>query len=210
MIKKICFSLWGNDPKYTVGAIRNAELAHSIYPQWKTVFYVGNDVHENTLVQIEKAEGELIFMNDSGWNGMFWRFLGADSEDVYLCRDADSRLNTREAVAVQAWLNSDKDFHIMRDHPFHRIEILGGTWGCRNGILKGLSDKIKEYKKGEYDNKYQVDQNFLKEIVYPIVRYKAMVHDEFFERKPFPTKRKNKYDFVGQVFNHLEEPQFFV
>ena len=32
MKKVISFCLWGNDPKYNVGAIRNAEIAKEIYP----------------------------------------------------------------------------------------------------------------------------------------------------------------------------------
>ena len=40
MKKIISFCLWGNDPKYTVGALRNAELAKTIYPDWKTRFYI--------------------------------------------------------------------------------------------------------------------------------------------------------------------------
>jgi len=210
MIKKICFSLWGKDPKYTVGAVRNAELAHSVYPGWKTFFYIGNDVDDNTLKQIEDAEGELIFMNDSGWNGMFWRFFGADSEDIFISRDVDSRLNNREKIAVEEWLESDKDFHIMRDHPFHKTEILGGMWGCRNGILKGLKDLIKEYDAGDQDNKYQADQTFLRNVVYQKIKHYAIVHDEFFERKPFPIIRKNRFDFVGQVYDEKENPQFIM
>ena len=36
-----------------------------------------------------------------------------------------------EQEAVEEWLNSNKKFHIMRDHPDHGTEILGGTWGCK-------------------------------------------------------------------------------
>ena len=38
-MKLITFSLWGQDPKYLVGAIRNAELASEIYPDWICRFY---------------------------------------------------------------------------------------------------------------------------------------------------------------------------
>jgi hypothetical protein len=47
-------------------------------------------------------------------------------------------------------------------------------------------------------------------MIYPVVKDKAMVHDEFFENKPFPKnapKRTNEY-FVGQVYNNLDEPEF--
>jgi len=41
MKKIVAFSLWGNNPKYTVGAVRNAELTPSIYPGWTARFYCG-------------------------------------------------------------------------------------------------------------------------------------------------------------------------
>jgi hypothetical protein len=149
-------------------------------------------------------------MGDTGWNGMFWRFFAADSYDIVICRDTDSRLNLRERVAVDEWLSSDKDFHIMRDHPYHNTEILGGTWGCRNGILRGVEEAIQDYNKGSFDNQYQVDQNFLREVVYPLVKDESIVHDEFFELKPFPanaTKRTGSY-FVGQVYDECDIPVF--
>ena len=51
-------------------------------------------------------------------------------------RDLDSLLNVREAAAVQEWLESDKAFHFMRDHPAHNIEILGSGWGIRMSPLE--------------------------------------------------------------------------
>ena len=96
----------------------------------------------------------------------------------------------------------------MRDHPYHQTEILGGMWGCRNGILDSIKEMIHDYDMGEYSNKYQVDQNFLRDVIYPIVKDNSMVHDEFFEKKPFPTPRINSQDFVGQVYDENEVPQF--
>ena len=61
-----------------------------------------------------------------------------------------------------------------------------------------------------FHQKYQVDQNFLRDVVYPIVKDRALVHDEFFEKRPFPSDappRTNNY-FVGQAYNHLDEPEF--
>jgi len=34
-----------------------------------------------------------------------------------MSRDLDSSIIDREAKAVEEWLQSDKDFHFMRDHP---------------------------------------------------------------------------------------------
>lgn len=208
MTNIISFSLWGNNPKYTIGAIRNAELSKEIYPGWKCRFYIGEDVDYKIIEKLQSLDSELIPMDGSGWNGMFWRFLAADSYDIVISRDTDSRLNLREKAAVGEWLNSDKDFHIMRDHPYHATEILGGMWGARNGILRGISQWIKSYNKRDYDNKYQVDQNFLRDLTYTIVKHRSLVHDEFFEKRPFPTPRKDRYDFVGQVYDENNNPQF--
>jgi hypothetical protein len=208
MKKVISFSLWGDNPKYTIGAVKNAQLAKQIYPGWLCRFYIGDDVPKEIIDDLMSLHTEIINMGGTGWNGMFWRFFAADSDDIVLSRDTDSRLNNREKEAVEEWLSSDKDFHIMRDHPYHRTEILGGMWGVRNGLLFGIKDMIASYNTREYYNKYQVDQNFLREVVYPIVKDKAMVHDEFFEKKPFPTQRVDKSDFVGQVYNENGEAVF--
>ncbi len=127
-----------------------------------------------------------------------------------ISRDTDSRLGEREKAAIDEWIGSDKDFHIMRDHQFHATEILGGMWGSRNGILKGMRQMIKDYNKGSYNDKYQVDQNFLRDVIYPKVKDTAMVHDEFFDGLPFPEKAPKRTEsyFVGQVYNHLDEPEF--
>ena len=149
-------------------------------------------------------------MGGADWNGMFWRFFAAADSDVMISRDTDSRLGYREKAAVDEWLDSDADFHIMRDHPYHATAILGGMWGCRNGILKDIKNMIYNYDTREYNNKYQVDQNFLREIIYPKVFDKAIVHDEFFQHSLFPANapQRTSTNFVGQVYNEKDLPEF--
>lgn len=199
MNKIISFSLWGNDPKYCLGAIKNVELAKKIYPNWLCRFYCSIDVNSNYINSLKNHKNaEIVIIKEEGnWNGMFWRFFSADSEDVVIIRDTDSRLNNREKSAVDEWLNSNYNFHIMRDHPWHQTEILGGMWGCRNGVLKGIRNIIDNYKKGNF---YQVDQNFLREHVYPLSANNSKIHDSFFSNNPFPLKRIGR-EFVGQPFN---------
>ena len=48
-----------------------------------------------------------------------------DTVDRYIIRDVDSRLNIRERFAVEEWINSDKQFHLMRDHPQQAAVIMG-------------------------------------------------------------------------------------
>ena len=205
MKKIISFSLWGTNPVYNVGAIRNAELAKEIYPDWVCRFYYGKSALGSTIDKLKEFDNvELVDMEvDGDWTGMFWRFYPASDEDVdvVIVRDCDSRLNMREKHAVDEWLVSDKGFHIMRDHPAHGTEILGGMWGSKKGVITNIKELIDDYVKGNF---WQVDQNFLREKIYPLIKDNSSVHDEFFENKPFPTKRINK-DFVGDVFDQYDK-----
>ena len=206
MKKVISFSLWGDNPIYCVGAIKNADLALTHYPEWTCRYHIGKSTPEDFITELENRKNVEIVLRpeDGNWEGMFWRFLDAsDPEvDVMISRDADSRLNHREAMAAKEWLASDKDFHIMRDHPQHATEILGGMWGVRGNILANMEGMIGDYVKGDF---WQVDQNFLREMIYPIIKDNAMVHDEYFEKKPFPSARAPKR-FVGQAFREDDKP----
>jgi hypothetical protein len=199
MKKIISFSLWGNNPKYNVGLIKNLDLAKQIYPDWICRIYCGTSVPDEILQQIKARDNQELFLMDEigNWEGMFWRFYAANDADVMISRDTDSRLSYREKAAVDEWISSEKMFHIMRDHPYHGTEILGGMWGVKKPLLSNIKQLISEYKKGDF---YQVDQNFLREKIYPLVKNTSFVHDEFFEKKRFPTNRIN-YEFVGQVFD---------
>jgi len=201
MKKIISFSLWGSDPKYTIGAIRNAELTKIIYPEWIPRFYCAkNSVPDNIIKRLKELGSEIVLKDTSGdWTGMFWRFEAiADPDvDVMISRDTDSRLSLREKLAVDEWLKSGKLFHIMRDHPAHATQILGGMWGAKNPILQDMNYLINTYDKKSF---WQVDQNFLRDVIYPRVMYSTIVHDEFFEKKPFPKKRDG-LEFVGQVYD---------
>ena len=204
MKKLICYSLWGADPKYTIGAIRNAEQIKTIYPGWIARFYCGTSVPKDITLRLLELGAEVIDMKVPGdWSGMFWRFEAiADLDvDVMLSRDTDSRLTSREFEAVNQWLQTDKLFHTMRDHPEHNTEILGGMWGARKPILQDIKHLMNSYNKGDF---WQVDQNFLREVVWPRVSYTVCTHDPFFAKIPFPTPRKH-LEFIGQVWNENEE-----
>lgn len=205
MKKLISFSLWGDNPKYTIGAVRNAQLAQTIYPGWVCRFYIGKSVPTHIISQLkEMTNTDIIEMEEQGdWTSMFWRFYPAseDDVDIMLSRDTDSRLNIREKNAVDEWLHSGKGFHIMRDHPWHGTLILGGMWGVKKGIIHDIKNKIGQFVKY---NKYDVDQAFLRNEIYPLIKHDCIVHDEFFgfeeHRRNFPSKRVD-YEFVGDVFD---------
>jgi hypothetical protein len=205
MKKVVSFSLWGAAAKYNVGAVRNAALCRDVYPGWTPRFYLGASVPAATRDELRRLDAEIIEMNEPGdWRGMFWRFEAASDPavEVMLSRDCDSRLSPREAAAVAEWLASGAPFHIMRDHPWHRARILGGMWGLRAPLLREMSALIAAYAKGDF---WQVDQHFLRDVVYPRVKRLAWTHDEFFRGRRFPTQRRG-LEFVGQGVDEHEHP----
>jgi hypothetical protein len=201
MNKIISFSLWGNNPKYTFGSIKNAELAKDIYSDWMCRFYIDSEVPIETIQELESfSNTQIIKKNVKGdWRSMFWRFEASYDIDVNVSifRDTDSRLSLREKYAVDEWLQSNKTFHIMRDHPYHKFPILGGMWGYKNNNKYPMQILLESFNK---TNNYGTDYKFFTEELYPLIGDDKLVHDEFFDKQPFPTARQNT-EFVGDVFD---------
>jgi protein O-GlcNAc transferase len=204
-MKIISFSLWGINRKYTVGAIRNMELVAKCYPSWQARFYVDLLVPPGIIYQLEDLGAKIVHMNEVGdWRGLFWRFEAARTigADAIIFRDTDSRLNEREAFAVQEWLDSGKKFHILKDHPWHKAApIMGGAWGVRGNVLRDIQELVQQHKSV---NRYGTDYDFLNIFIYPRTIGESVTHDEFYGGQPFPTPRKG-LDFFGQVFDEHEQ-----
>lgn len=202
MKKVISYSLWGNSTRYTMGAIQNARLAHYYYPGWVSRFYCGQDVDKNIIDALNTITNtEIILMDEANdWTGMFWRFYAASDSDIMLSRDADARISQRESCAVDRWLSSNTCFHIMRDHPYHARPIMGGMWGCKGGILSNIRDLIGRFTKS---NRYEIDQEFLAHVIYPIIKNNCTVHDPFYEKKPFPDECGERIPcfHIGQAYD---------
>lgn len=201
MKKIITFSLWGDNPKYTHGAIKNADLAMDIYPGWVCRYYIGKSTPKHIIDKLMlKSNVEIIQMDEDGdWNSMFWRFYAIDDDiDVMVSRDADSRLTIRERLCVDEFLLSDKQFHSMIDHPFHS-GIMGGMWGAKKGTISNIKSMIDKWEK---TNSWQTDQSFLNTMIAPIVVNSYLLHDSI-NLKNIPHKREN-YEYVGESYDGYE------
>jgi protein O-GlcNAc transferase len=206
--KIIAFSLWGNNPVYNTGMIKNVALAAKFYPDWIVRIYYDNTVPKETILKLMiKPNVELVGVENAIY-GMFWRFFVFEDPHVEyaIIRDADSRLDEREAAAVNEWIESNKAIHIIRDHPCHSIPIMGGAWGGKAEVLKGIQTWVLAWalEQPEDQLKYFSDQNFLAQIIYPRFKTDAYINDEFFSFEPVTNRFKllrENFKFVGERYD---------
>jgi hypothetical protein len=126
MINVISFCLWGNEPRYCIGLIKNIELAKKYYPNWECWCYIHEpSVNKDFIKSLEKyGNVKIIFKNDlpiRTLRFMLWRIEPINDSNVeyLISRDTDTRIQPREVMAVQEWIDSGKSLHVMRDHFQH-------------------------------------------------------------------------------------------
>jgi hypothetical protein len=204
--KVISFNLWGNNPTYTIGAIKNAEQAKNIYPDFECWFYIHQEtVPQEIINELQKFDNVKIIFKNGDLNTckpMMWRFEAIDDPEVeiIMSRDTDTRFWLREKLAVEEWLQSGKLFHIMRDHPHHNFSILGGMFGTRK-ILKipswiNIINNLNQVENRDYD------QTFLRDYIYPLIVNNSIIHATFNKKEShatnFPIDYNDNYNFVGE------------
>jgi len=204
MKKIISMSVWGDSPRYIVGANRQYELAKEFYPDWEFRIYTDDKQKFKDL-----TDANIIEVTDGSY-GMFWRFnaLFEDDNNVVIVRDSDSRITIREQRAVNEWLNSDKKFHKFQDHEAHyEFPIIGCAFGYKGKFNNPIYNLMHHYMKNlAY---YLGDQIFLKEVIWPMVRDNAMIHS--MNEGWFGETRKqlaNPYDFCGNGYNEDDVPLY--
>lgn len=205
----ISFSLWGDSDLYSYGAIENARIAKDIYPGWICRFYCSSEIKDPVINELLDHGSEIVRVNTSRglWDGLFWRFLpaGDDSIDRFISRDTDSRLNIREKVAIDDWINSDYKYHVMRDHKNHDIPMLGGMWGCVGGSLN-INELLLKWN--DFNNK-GCDQKFLSKLVWPQIKDECLGHASYYhdrygglKARNFPSHPRMAHgSFVGEIIN---------
>jgi len=230
--KVISMSLYGKDPRYTWGALRNAQLVPVHLPDWTLRVYVADEPAPPQLAVPPRIINKLRLLGVeiarvSTVNSMAprnWRLLAADDLrlDYFLVRDADTRLSERESVVVRDWLSTaDKDgprsavVHCVRDHPKHAdVAIVDGLWGGRPRALHGrLNTPVSDIQGLAAAASQKETAVVLNGILWPAVAEVAYCHDSvsscdrwtpLASRHPFSTSRPGG-EYLGQKFNQHQE-----
>jgi hypothetical protein len=188
MKKVISFCLYGQDPRYTIGALKNAMLASEHMPDWECWFYVAPNVPEIIVDRLSAFSNVKIVRANKPFNYTFtmerFRVFSDPTVDIAIVRDTDARILARDILCINEWLAGDWDFSIIKDHPTgHSAVMSAGMWGARANAIRNISDELDQFLAvPEVDrNQRGVDQEFLGErIFYPIAQYNALYHMDFY------------------------------
>ena len=87
MKKIISFSLWGDNPTYNIGVIRNAQDALTMYADFECWVYVHKEsVPENTIIELNKLSNTKIIYKEGNiinenCKPRMWRFESIDDDE---------------------------------------------------------------------------------------------------------------------------------
>lgn len=201
MKKIISFSLWGDNPKYTVGAIRNVQLAKKYFPEWICHFYYDNTVPKIYAKALSEFDNTKLIETNSNVFGAFWRFRSMVEGTIVLSRDTDSRLSLRERQIIDDWLATDTKLCTIRDHANHyEFPILAGMWGIKDGLDKQDMDDTSFYNHPTY----LMDQFYLRDKIWPKYANQSVVYglkETVWMRESYSTIGR---DFIGQTYDENE------
>ena len=227
--KVISMSLYGKDPRYTWGVLRNAQLVPVYLPDWTLRVYVAADTAPSELAvppriinKLRLLGAEIAYVSTgTSLAPRNWRLLVANDQDLdyFLVRDADARLSEREAAAIRDWFKNgplSAAIHCIRDHPKHADQaIVDGLWGGRPQALQQILNKhltdIPELASQSATSKEV--SSVLNEALWPALSDVAYCHDSVSpcdrwtpasSRRPFPTSRSTQA-YVGEKFDEHQE-----
>lgn len=208
----IAFSLWGQQANYLWGALDNLLAAPRLYPGWQVRIYHDDSVPLPVQALLRELGADLRLQPGAQTTRqkLCWRFHVANDPTVhrFLVRDIDSVLHARERAAVDAWIESGKTFHAMRDWWTHTDLMLAGMWGGIAGVLPPITELLAGYRPVTMETP-NVDQWFLRDVVWPLLRGDCLVHDRCFTMPgshPWPTPTPPGTEHVGQD-EHATDPQ---
>jgi len=215
------YCVYGSNPKYCEGMIRNLEQIQEQFPEFQTWIYLGNDVPKSYIDRYSKFSNvKLIETNTTGGRLMTYRLFPIDDSNVNILftRDADSRFSNRDIWCMNDFMSSPYRIFTIRDHPWHGEPLMLGLSGFRKIIGLNIQESYAKFIEGKNDiDYYQVDQQFAKQTVYfpyqsLCITYTSYMRYPHETVKEIDIRRENDTDFCGNVllFNECgcEYPSF--
>lgn len=195
------FCIYGTEVNYYSGLLENIQIIREYFPDFEIYIYKGICDPSWTF---EKCK--IIETGKSGLVNTLYRFLPLADAEVGFVRDADSRINERDRWCIQEFMKSDKNYHIIRDHYWHKSLIMAGMFGWK----KPCSEKIIIPE--SEDLVYGFEEKYLGKTIYPVIKSESLVHTNNHALAgeyavPITIPHKDQYDFVGNVIWN-DRPKF--
>lgn len=202
------FSLYGNQDKYTKGMIANCQLIKERFPSARIIIFLANDVPAHYGEQLSTFSNVTIkhVERKRGLQNSYDRFEVMDEPDIDIVffRDADSRVNERDACCIEDFINDSRALHIIRDHAWQTNLISAGMFGLRKSLFPyNMGELMKTWLSKHTDVGYGSEERFLAHMIYPQLRHSMLVHDRSHRYRheltvPFRSPIINS-DFIGQT-----------
>lgn len=203
-MKVFSFCLYGTERNYYIGLLENIKIIHEFFPDFEIHVFKGicdpSWVLDNVVVHETNKVGPV---------NMFYRVLPIKTVEIGFIRDADSRITERDRWTINRFLGSSKNYHIIRDHYYHRSRIMGGLFGWKKPMPE-LDIVIPETAN------YGDDEALFANDLYPRVVSEALIHTnirafvgEHSER--IAIAQRGVHDFIGNViWNEMPRFDYFV
>lgn len=166
--KVIAFSLAGQNPTHTYGAIRNLQLWPVIFPTWRIRVYILDQIISTNHINISRdllvpqqvinklrlLGADIVFLNSSYINTPYclWKYLVADDPQVryFMVRNSDRRISERGKLLSQHWLNRTNDrsggntMFCVRDNKSQNPakHLVLGLFGAHHAVFKNNLERI--------------------------------------------------------------------
>lgn len=219
MVNVFSFCLYGpENPKYYTGLLENIFLIGKYFPDWKIYLYYGPDVTPSMIDHVGACSN--VVLHETGQLGpinMIHRFYAIDEPgvDLMMVRDADSRIHWKDRWAIREFVSHPEYVaHTIRDNIEHTADMMGGLWGLRKSAGISIRTLYSNYKEdSSKGHRVAHDQNFLGDVVYPLVVERLLVHYSNKRRKigehavEFPFEWTND-TYCGRIeLEYLEYPE---
>jgi len=206
--KIISFSVYGNFPLYSVGAIENIQEAKEYFPGWTCRFYCSKNsdvIKDLTDISLNDPLVEVVPKDPTpdAYAGTMWRFsaIGDTEADYIIIRDTDQRLNDKDAQMVNHWISTGLNAHrAHEEYSQHALILMGCAFGIKGGVIPNIDQLMDSWLKrmqgclirhriertgiGQTRMEYGSDQVFLKDEVWPLIEHSCATYG--IHGMPFP------------------------
>lgn len=205
----VSFSLFGSEPKYYIGAEKNIIEINNFLPNWEVrIYYHENMILDGKVEYLSNLGATLINVKDivlgnkeSIHYPFFWRFLSFFEKTPSIVRDLDSRFSDREIQYINQWMSGERDYFIIRDHPW-QAPVPSGLFGIKKFIPE-FKDHFINFVNNE-DLRWGADQEILR-IYMEQINEENVFYCGYDDRTNY-IPRDDKNFFIGMQMDETDNP----